>query len=99
MPSRSYSEDCDLNQGDVVHAAGITRRLCGDGITFADTFKAPKGQHFVFLYLGWEPKDGSKPLDAIQVMKNMGWTPPAEIEQLHQDRLEASAAANSEVAK
>jgi hypothetical protein len=91
MPSRRLSEDDGMNQGDVVHARKFTRVLSGPEFTMTDTFSAPKGQQFVFLYLGWEPRDGSKVLDVIQVMKDMGWTPPAEIEQVHQQRLALSA--------
>jgi hypothetical protein len=71
VPSRRASDDDGLNQGDVVHTRRFTRHLVGNSFTLTDSFSAPKGNHLVFLYLGWEPKDGSATLDVIQVMKNM----------------------------
>jgi hypothetical protein len=83
MASRRMSEDDGLNQGDVVTTTRITRHVCGNAFTLTNSFAAPKGNHLVFLYLGWQPKDGSETLDVIQVMKDLGWTPPPELEAAH----------------
>ena len=37
------------------------------------SYKAKKGTVFVAVLLGFEPKDGSAPLDLEQVMDSMGW--------------------------
>lgn len=39
-------------------------------------YNATKGNRLVFLFLGAEPKDGSKPLSVDQFLINAGWTPP-----------------------
>lgn len=41
-------------------------------------YKPNKGHRLVFLFLGTEPKDGSKPMDAEQFLISAGWTPPAK---------------------
>lgn len=95
--AHDVEDDEGLNQGDVVCTRKITRWIAGPHYAWTTEFSAAKGQHLVFLYLGWQPKDGSKPLDAVQALKNMGWTPPQQIEEAHQNKLAAIAAA--EVAK
>jgi hypothetical protein len=99
MPIRAYSSDDNMRSGDLVNTSSITRQIRVGDATLADSFKAPKGQQFVFLYLGYEPKDGSKVLDVIQVMQNLGWTPPPELEDVHQELLAVSAQTEAEVAK
>ena len=89
-PTQAVIED-GISQGDVIQTRKVTRWLVGPEFSLSEIYTAPKGQQFVFLYLGYEPKDGSKVLDVIQVMKNMGWTPPPEIEAAHQRRLALSA--------
>jgi hypothetical protein len=44
-------------------------------------FKAPAGHRFVVLVLGSEPTDGSAPVDPVAVLKGMGWTPPADLDE------------------
>jgi len=41
----------------------------------AVTYRAPKGERFVFLLLGSTPIDGSAPLDPDDVLKELGWSP------------------------
>lgn len=43
--------------------------------TFHASYKAPKNQLFCFHLLGTEPKDQSKPIDFVEVMKQLGWQP------------------------
>jgi hypothetical protein len=87
MPSRRMSDDDSIYQGDVVHTLRIDRYAsCRDGASLVQTFRAPKGHRFVFLYLGYEPRDGSAPFDSIAALKAMGWTPPPALEaERHQD--------------
>jgi hypothetical protein len=78
MPSRRLSDDENLIQGDVVRARSITRHIDASDCTLAQTFKAEKGDHLVFLYLGVSPR--GETFDAIQALRDMGWTPPPELE-------------------
>ena len=61
----------DLRVGDVAPMHGCTVQY--DNLSL--TYKADKKNRMVFLFLGSEPRDGSKPLDSVAVLKAMGWNP------------------------
>ena len=69
-----------MNIGDTVRMDGCTIHEDLGDATASLRFKPPKGQHFVFLFLGAEPKDGSAPLNARTLLTEWGWTPPASLE-------------------
>ena len=48
----------------------------GPGAAFA--YKTRRGRQFVALLLGTEARDGSHPLDPEEVLRSLGWTPPAK---------------------
>ena len=58
-----------IKMGDVLSANHIKVRA---GIMYLD-FCAGKSQQFVFIYLGMEPRNGSKPLDPVERMEKLGW--------------------------
>jgi hypothetical protein len=78
MPNRTYGEESGLMVADVVRTKNVTRYIDAKDCTLTDVFKAPKGQHFVFLFLGTAAR--GERFDAMQALKDMGWTPPAELE-------------------
>lgn len=57
--------------GDLVNMTACT--LVSDDGSLRVSYRPPKGERFVFLVLGSEPKDGSRPLDPEAVMTAMGW--------------------------
>lgn len=60
-----------MQRGDLVNMTACT--IVSDDGDLRLSYRAPKGERFVFLLLGSEPKDGSKPLDGEAIMKHMGW--------------------------
>ena len=67
----------DMSTGDVLRLTSLRNNFVPDrkkevGL-LSVSFKAPKGEIFVAVFLGVEPKDGSAPLDIDAVMNMMGW--------------------------
>lgn len=58
-----------MNLGDILSANHIR---VNQGRMYLD-YSAGKSQQFVFIYLGTEPRNGSKKLDPIERMKKLGW--------------------------
>ena len=68
-----------LSVGDVVTMPSYSRKVPIGDIAFTNlTYRASKGNCLVMMVLGEEPKDGSKPLDPVAVMKQLGWVPEKE---------------------
>lgn len=61
-----------MKPGDLVNMTSCTI-VTPDGSRF--TFKPNRGDAFVFMLMGVEPKDGSKPIDGAAVMERLGWQP------------------------
>jgi hypothetical protein len=59
----------NIKEGDVLSAHHIRVNA---GIMHLD-FCAGTCHRFVFIYLGIEPRNGSKPLDPIERMEKLGW--------------------------
>ena len=59
-----------MKPGDVVVTTHINQVLSSDTRL---GYKANKGRHLVFIYLGDEPKDGDEPLDPIKALNDLGW--------------------------
>ena len=78
-----------MQKGDVIRFTSIQERT--DAPTLFG-WKAPKGQQYVAVLLGVEPKDavGDAALDPIDALLSLGWTAPAELLELRaQERAEA----------
>ena len=58
-----------MKPGEVIYTTHI--RASFPGMTF--DYSAGKKDYFVFILLGVEPKDGSKPLDPIKRLNELGW--------------------------
>ena len=58
-----------MKSGNVILTSHI--RAIEPGISF--DYSSGKKDYFVFIYLGIEPKDGSKPLDPIKILNELGW--------------------------
>lgn len=69
-----------MNVGDLVrmHSCVIQVEFPEGSGSF--TYRAPKGQRFVFLVMGVEPKDGSAPLDGIASLGELGWVVAPDFE-------------------
>jgi hypothetical protein len=68
----------EMKIGNVVPAKSITASY-GDGKTSVSaTFKAHKGERFVFLLLGVETPDN--PMDPNEALKSFGWVPGSNVE-------------------
>ena len=59
----------NIKTGDVLT---VNQVRVGSGIMYIE-FSAGKSQQFVFLYLGIEPTNGSKPLNTVERMEKLGW--------------------------
>ena len=59
-----------MKPGEVVVTTHINQILSKDTRL---GYKANKGRHLVFIFLGDEPKDGAEPLDPIKALKDLGW--------------------------
>jgi len=69
-----------MNIGDVVNMAGC--EVMDGSSTYG--YKANKGEFFVFLFLGKEPRVGSCPLDANRALKGLGWINQEEADALRE---------------
>ncbi len=58
-----------MKPGDVVYTTHI--RASFPGMTF--DYSAGKKDRFVFIFLGSEPRDGSKPIDPLERLNELGW--------------------------
>lgn len=63
-----------LNRGQIIPMTHFTLYA---GKEMRASYKAAKGQRFVFLLLGVEGREGEAGLDARKVLKEMGWRNPA----------------------
>lgn len=77
----------DLNVGDIVKTTNIDVHFQTDDAKGRYGMKAAKGHYMVFLFLGTTKRDGAEPLDVVETVKLMGWTPDAVIEAKHQEWL------------
>ena len=59
-----------MKPGEVVVTTHINQILSKDTRL---GYKANKGRHLVFIFLGDEPKDGAEPLDPIKALNDLGW--------------------------
>lgn len=60
-----------MKRGDIVRMTSFTHHEPNMSVSF----KAPKGKVAVFILLGEENKDGTDPMDCMNVMHEMGWVP------------------------
>jgi hypothetical protein len=63
----------NLNIGDLANmtACSVVRGTKADNIRLS--YKAKRGRRMVFLFLGDEPDDGSRPIDGEAILNTMGW--------------------------
>lgn len=66
-----------MKVGDVIYTTSVRVAFKNDVAEGSMGYKAPTGEHFVFLLLGSEPKH-SGTLDPREVLRQLGWsdTPP-----------------------
>ena len=55
--------------GDLVNQVSATHVEPG----LSTTYKAPKGEVFVFLLLGTAPKDDPASFDGVKALNDLGW--------------------------
>lgn len=78
-----------MNIGDVVAMNGCKIEFGTKTEGGAVTYRAPKGERFVFLLLGSTPIDGSAPLDPDDVLKELGWSPTSpEMGEISREELD-----------
>ncbi len=69
-----------MHVGDIVRMSAIRARYRYDGDKKPGVsevnYSAPKGQFFVVLLLGTEPRDGSRPFDPNDALRALGWKEP-----------------------
>lgn len=65
-----------MQVGDCVYMKSCTI-VSSDG-DLSLTYKAPKGERFMFMLLGADAKDNTAPLDPVAVMNALGWTDSSE---------------------
>ncbi len=59
--------------GDIITTRNIRHYFEAKKAKGWKEYKAETGKNMVFLYLGQEPKDGSKPLNIGRAMNELGW--------------------------
>lgn len=59
--------------GDLISTTNIRHYFQGKEARGWGEYKAEKGKYMVFLYLGQEPKDGSKLLNPDDGLRALGW--------------------------
>lgn len=83
-----------MKRGDVVKMLSA-RIVLNDGLIDAVSYKAPKGERFIFMLLGSEPIKGDE-LDPLQVIHEMGWTESSPSQPGHETREAAEALSRSQ---
>ncbi|AFU87301.1 hypothetical protein CcrMagneto_gp131 [Caulobacter virus Magneto] len=63
-----------MKTGDCATMTNCTIEMDTEMGPFRATFKAPKGERFVFLLLGTEKKGGPA-LDVVAALQRLGWHP------------------------
>lgn len=63
----------DLKVGDMVGLNSLQTVVRDPEITMTLGYKPGRGQRFVCLFLGTEPKDSSNLLDGAAVLRALGW--------------------------